>query len=112
MLEPAQIATLGSILGFAIVYVLRERNKWKSEKSNDGHLAGIKDKMATKEQVDEMNKVVVETNGKVGCMDKKLAVVNTNVQNMQKNCEATTERFEKSINGNRGDIKNILAGKK
>lgn len=105
MTDPASLATLGTILGVAVVYVLRERSKWKNEKSNNGHLEIIKEKMATKEQLNA-------TNGKIGKIDTKVGIINTNIENMQNNCKMTTERFGKEIGNNRKEILDMAKKKK
>ena len=101
MIDPAQAVTIGTVLGAATVYILRERSKSKNEKSNNGHLKIIVEKMATKEQLQK-------TNGKLTKIDKAVGLINGNVKNIKENCKATTERFEKDINENQADIKNIL----
>ncbi len=105
MTDPASLATFGTILGVAVVYILRERGKWKSEKSNNGHLETIKKQMATKEQLDE-------TNGKIGEINTTVGIISTNVDNMQTNCKATTERFGKEIGNNRKEILDMAKKRK
>jgi len=100
-IDPATLGVLGmfgTTLGATVTYILRERSKHKTEKSNNGDIKAIK--KTTAENLRYLNKV-----------DKNLGIVSTNVENMQKNCAATTERFEKDIDENREDIKGLLKTK-
>ena len=105
MIDPAQAVTMGTVLGAATVYILRERSKSKSEKSNNGHLKVIVEQMATKEQLNK-------TNGKIGKINATMGIISTNVTNMQTNCKATTERFGKEIGNNRKEILDMAKQKK
>ena len=95
-IDPATLGVLGmfgTTLGATVTYILRERSK-----HNNGDIKAIK--KTTAENLRYLNKV-----------DKNLGIVSTNVENMQKNCAATTERFEKDIDENREDIKGLLKTK-
>ena len=105
MIDPAQAVTIGTVLGAAAVYILRERSKSKNEKSNNGHLKIIVEKMATKEQLQK-------TNGKLTKIDKAVGLINGNVKNIKENCKATTERFGKEIGNNRKEILDIAKRRK
>lgn len=99
-IDPATLGVLGmfgTTLGATVTYILRERSKHKNEKSNNGDIKEIK--KTTAENLKFLNKV-----------DKNLGIVKTNQENMQKHCESTTGRFEKDIDENREDIKDLLKG--
>ena len=96
--EPVSVGTLVAVAGGVFAYVLRERSKSKNEKTNNCDIKAIK--KTTAENLKYLNR-----------MDKKLGIIDTNVQNMQKHCTETTTRFAKDITENRGDIKSLLKGK-
>jgi len=98
MIDPANIATMGTVLGAAIAYILRERSKNRNEKLNNGHLEIIKKQMATKEQLSKIDKIT--------------EIIKTNVENMQTNCKTTTERFGKEISNNRKEILDMAKERK
>ena len=99
VIDPVSIGTLVAVVGGTFAYVLRERSKSKDEKTNNCDIKDIK-------------KTVVSTSEKLVNMDKRLVKVDTNVENMQKHCGETTERFAEEIKENRGDIKGMLKGKR
>ena len=96
--DPISISTLIAIGGGIVAYAIREAKKTKTEKSNNGDIKEIK--KSTGEILTFLNKV-----------DKNLGIVSTDVENMRKNCKATTERFEKDIDESREDIKSLLKRK-
>ena len=98
-IEPVSFGTLVAVAGGVFAYVLRERSKSKNEKINNCDIKEIK-------------KTTKENQKCLASMDKSLGIVATNVENMQKHCGETTERFAAEIKENRGDIKGMLKGKR
>ena len=97
-IEPISTATLASLVGGIIAYILRERHKGKNSQENNGDIKDIK--KTTKETKVCLNKV-----------NTSLGIISNDVKNMRQNCTQTTERFGKEITENRKDIKDILKDK-
>jgi len=90
--------TLAALVGGIITYVLRERNKHKNVKANNGDLKEIKD--TTNANQESLTK-----------LDKDVGIIGTDLSNMRLHCSETVARFAKEVGENRTDIKDILKDK-
>ena len=99
MSDPVVTSALVALVGSNVLAWIREWRRGRNGKSVGIEVNG---------DLKEIKSITAKTNASIYSIDKNLSIVTTEVRNMKTNCHATVTRFEKEINGNRLDIKDLM----